>query len=422
MICGLPFLLNAQKIIVPGSSDIHSDHLKLGKSIFTVYYVKDTSWDKKGTLSYDINRSGDRITFIYEYVDKNNEFRKKRTSMVESSSLKPISYKFEGPTNTFDLDFGESIVNGKFHYFDKRPEESVSVAPKIRYIDFNIADQFMTTLPLETGYKATFAQFFFNMKPDSAVTNYTIKEVKSYIYHSPRTGEHEAWLATVSEGDYGGIYNYIVDKKDHRLWQREMSLGNGMWEICVNEEIDYQPIASKFNLEQAKAQINNGNSVVTGVAFAKEKTGKALHGLINTAKKQYAPKGTEILIFPSSAYYEEWTEVNEKIRKKKKIPEVPLDPNFGYAIKKTTVYDNQGHFEFTNLMAGTYVVLASFDFTNAYNYTYVSGYTDYYNHWGYSGTTTNYGTAKQYYSDKANIEKRVTISHDGDKEDIKLKE
>lgn len=63
---------------------------------------------------------------------------------------------------------------------------------------------------------------------------------------------------------------------------------------------------------------------------------------MNTAKKQYAPKGTEITLFASSAYYEEWLEVNKKIRKQKKVQEVPLDPDFGYAVKKAKVYDDEG--------------------------------------------------------------------------------
>jgi hypothetical protein len=83
-------------------------------------------------------------------------------------------------------------------------------------------------------------------------------------------------------------------------------MSKGMWEITVNEELDYQPIKNKFNKEQAVRQISNGNSVVIGTAFARSRSGKKLGGLVNTAKKQYAPKGTEILLFPNSAYYDEW--------------------------------------------------------------------------------------------------------------------
>jgi len=86
------------------------------------------------------------------------------------------------------------------------------------------------------------------------------------------------------------------------------------------------------------------------------------------------------------------------------------------------VYDDEGHFEFADLLPGTYVIMASFDFTNSYNYSYVTGYTNYYNYWGYTGSNTNYGSAKQHYRDQANVEKLVTIDRDGDKKDINLRD
>ena len=90
---------------------------------------------------------------------------------------------------------------------------------------------------------------------------------------------------------------------------------------------------------------------------------------MNTAKKQYAPKGTEILLFPNSAYYDEWLDVNKKSEKKRKLLEVPLDPDFGHSIKRTKIYDDEGHFEFADLMPGNYIIMTSFDFTNSYNYS-----------------------------------------------------
>ena len=417
----IPSIAFCQKIVAPGSPDIKPSYLKPVKSSYTVYYVKDTSWKKMGTMDYDISVSANQIKLIYRYSDKNNEWSIQRTSIADAKTFKSISYSMDGPNNKIDLNFGERI-KGTYYAKKKKKSTPVDFLPKGKYVDFNLAEHMLTTLPLDVGYKAIIPQFYYTSHPDSIISNYIVKTVKSYIYHSPRTGKHEAWLATVLEETTGAIYNYVIDKKDRRLWQREMSMGKGMWEICVNEEIDYQPIKNRFNKEKAIQQIAKGNSVVTGTAFAKENTGKRLGGLVNTAKKQFAPKGTEITLFPSSTYYEEWSAVNKKIKKEGKMPEVPLDPNFGSCIKKATVYDDEGHFEFTDLMPGTYIVMASFDFKNSYNYSYVSGYTNYYNYWGYTGSTTNYGSARQSYRDKVNIEKQVTIEKDGEKKEVSLKE
>lgn len=417
----LPFVSFCQKTIVPGSSDIKMSYLKPGKSLYTVYYVKDTSWVKQGSMSYDISYADNKLNLVYKYTEKNNQWSTLRTSVADAKTLKSISYTSEGTKSRLELNFGENIKGSYYSKKDKK-EKQLNLSPKGPYVDFNLAEHMFTTLPLDVGYKALVPEFYYDSSSDILITNYLIKEVKSYVYQSPRTGKHESWLVTVLEQSTGAIYNYIVDKKDRRLWQREMSMGKGMWEICVNEEIDYQPIKNKFNKELAAKQITKGNSVITGTAFAKAKTGKTLGGLVNTAKKQFAPKGTEITLFPSSAYYEEWVEVNKKIKKQGKMREVPLDSQFGFGVKKAKVYDDEGHFEFTDLMPGTYVVMASFDFTNAYNYSYVSGYTNYYNYWGYTGSTTNYGSARQAYRDKANIEKHVTIGRDGEKKEVSLKD
>lgn len=417
----LPLLAFCQKTVIPGSPDINTTHLKTEKSLYTVYYVKDTSWTKMGSLAYDISFSGNQLTLIYTYTNKDKDWSKQRTSVANAKTLRPISYKSDGPEIKLDLNFGETI-KGSYYSKKTKKNKQVNLHPKGPYIEFNLADHLITTLPLDVGYKAIIPEFYYIDNSDTLITNYIVKEVKSYIYHSPRTGNHNSWLATVVEESTGAIYNYVVDKKDYRLWQREMSMGKGMWEICVNEEIDYQPIKNKFDKQKAAQQIAKGSSVIIGTAFAKDNSGKKLGGLVNTSKKQFAPKGTEITLFPNSAYYEEWLSVNKKIRKEKKMAEVPLDPDFGFGVKKAKVYDEQGHFEFADLMPGTYVVMASFDFTNSYNYSYVSGYTNYYNYWGYTGSSTNYGTARQNYQDKAHIEKQVSIDKDGEKKEISLRE
>lgn len=417
----LSFAGFCQKAVAPGSKDINTKYIKPEKSLYTVYYVKDTNWDKQGSLAYEITSTNNQLSLASSYTPKDNSFVTSRTTVVDAGTLKPISYNSDGKTTIVNLSFSESVTGT---YYSKKTKKSkkLNLHPTGEYIDWSWMDHMIGTLPLDVGYKARIPQFYYNDESNVVIEYYSIKEVKSFIYNSPRTGKHETWLVTVSEESTGGVYNYIIDKKDHRLWQREMSMGKGMWEITTNEELDYQPIKNTFSKVLASQQISNGSSVIIGTAYARANSGKKLGGLVNTAKKQFAPKGTEITLFPSSAYYEEWAEVNKKIRKQKKMPEVPLHADFGYGVKKAKVYDDEGHFEFSDLMPGTYIIMASFDFSNSYNYSYVSGYTNYYNYWGYAGSTTNYGTARSYYTDKADIEKRVTIDKDGEKKEVNLKE
>lgn len=417
----LPFAALCQKTVGPGSKDINTKYIKPEKTLFTVYYVKDTSWTKQGSMVYDVVLSNNQLSLTNSYTPKDNSRTSNRISIADAQTLKPISYDSDGKEIKLSLSFSNPI-SGTYYSKKTKKTKKINLNLQDPFVDFNWTDLMIGTLPLDVGYKARFAQFYYNDETSIHLEYYTIKEVKSFIYNSPKTGKHETWLVSVTEESTKAVYNFIVDKKDRRLWQREMSMGKGMWEITVNEELDYQPIKNKFNKEEVVQQISKGNSVVIGTAYARANSGKKLGGLVNTAKKQYAPKGTEITLFPSSAYYEEWVEVNNKIRKQKKMPEVPLNRDFGYSVKKAKVYDDEGHFEFSDLMPGTYVIMASFDFSNSYNYSYVSGYTNYYNYWGYTGSTTNYGTARASYVDKANIEKRVTIDKDGEKKEVNLKE
>ncbi|MFT4205322.1 MAG: hypothetical protein QM610_15565 [Chitinophagaceae bacterium] len=416
----LPVLTFSQKTIVPGVSDINIANLKQGKSLYTNYYVKDKDWKRMGSLTYDIGITGNRLSVVFSYFDSNNVFIRRRTSVADAATLTPVSYKFEGLQNTFDIDFG-TTVTGLYRYTNKAPDSSVTITPTGKYFDFNIADNLFCTLPLDVGYKATIPEFYYTGK-SKPVSNYAIKEVKSYVHYSPKTGNHDAWLVSVLEESTGAVYYYTIDKKDHRLWQREMPLGNGMWEIFINEELDYQPIKNRFNKEEALAKVHNGNSSIIGTAYARDHAKRGV-ALLNINKAQYAPKGTKVSLLPNSPYIEEWKEVNEKIRKKKKMPEVPIDPNVPQCIQTTEVYDDKGHFEFTNLMPGEYIVMTSFDYTHRYSYQYYAG-TSYLMHPSGAVLSSSpvYNTASASTGATANIETKVTIDKDGDKVKMNLKD
>ena len=419
----LPLTSLAQKTVLPGNSEVNTSRLKPGTSLYTIYYVKGTTWTKKGTYTNEISINGNELKFVVDFKDDKGVWYKKATSVADAKTLSPINFKFEGLKRNYDLKFG-TPVTGKLKLPNGGKEKQISVQPTKKYIDYNMAEIFFTTLPLETGYKALVPEFYYVDNPDSLVSNYIIKDVKSYIHRSPKTGNHESWLVSVLEEESGATYIYIIDKKDYRIWQREMPAGNGIMEICVNEELDYQPIKSKFNKELSMQMLEKGNSVITGTAFARDHNSNNRLQVINLKRAQYAPKGTVVTIMPNSAYIEEWKDVNKKIRRGKKLPEVPLDANVASCIKQTKVYDDKGHFEFTNLMAGEYILFTSFGYTHQYSYQYYAGQSNVVH--VASGQVLSsspvYGSANASTGATAEIETKVTIKKDGDKVDINLKD
>ncbi|MCW3463011.1 DUF3108 domain-containing protein [Chitinophaga nivalis] len=417
----LPLVSFGQKIVTPGSPDINTSRLKSGKSLYTIYYVKGETWTKKGTYTNDLTILGNELKLIVDFKDEKDKWFRKRTSVAETKTLNPVSYKSESLKNSLDLNFGNPIT-GKYHNLSGGKDKQISIKPAGKFVDFNVSEMLFTTLPLDVGYKAIVPEFYYGDSPDSVLSNYIIKEVKSYIQRSPKTGSHESWLVSVLEESSGAYYTYIIDKKDHRIWQREMPVGGGVTEICVNEELDYQPIESRFNKEENLQKIQNGNSVITGTAFARDHR-KGGIAVVNINRAQYAPRGTVVVIMPNSDYIEEWKEVNKKIRKRGKLPEVPIDPNVAACAKKTTVYDDKGHFEFTNLMPGEYLLFTSFGYTHRYSYEYHAG-TSYLMHPSGAVLSSNpvYKSASASSGATAEIELKVTIRKDGDKVDVNLKD
>lgn len=86
----LPAVGLCQKTVTPGSSDINTNYIKPEKSLYTVYYVKDNTWDKQGSLTYDIYRSGQQSAHLNQYLcserqcldfDPHYDCRRKNTSV-----------------------------------------------------------------------------------------------------------------------------------------------------------------------------------------------------------------------------------------------------------------------------------------------------------------------------------------------------
>ncbi|MBO9729705.1 MAG: hypothetical protein J7623_13795 [Chitinophaga sp.] len=417
----LPFASFAQKRVLPGHPDVNTARLKPGKSLYTIYYVKDNNWTKKGTFTNELTVSGNELTFVANYVDEKDQWFKKRTSVADAKTLSPVSYKSEGTKGSLSLNFGTTIT-GKERKSKTDKEKTISLKPAGKFVDFNVSEIFFTALPLDVGYKAIVPEFYYMDSPDSVLSDYIIKDVKSYVHRSPKTGNHDAWLMNVLEQSSGAVYTYIIDKKDYRIWQREMPAGGGTMEICVNEELDYQPIASKFDKAENLRKTENGNSVITGTALARDHGNSRLQ-VVNMSKAQFPPQGTAVFLLPNSEYIEEWKAVNKKIRKRNKVQEVPIDPNVAACIKKTTIYDNKGHFEFTNLMPGEYILWTTFGYTHRYSYQYYAGTSNLVHPSGaVLSSTPIYNSASASSGATAEIEEKVTIRKDGDKVNVSLKD
>jgi len=192
--------------------------------------------------------------------------------------------------------------------------------------------------------------------------------------------------------------------------------------LLVNKEPEHNLFVNKFNKEETLNLIKNGSSVISGQVFARDNQNDgALKGMavLNINKKQFAKAGTSVILIPYTEFFKEWIKLNETSRKKGKA--IPLPQEATECIKVAPVYDNQGHFEFVNLMPGDYLVYTEFGYVHTGKKTEVTGYTDTYINGMFHGSRANTETYGYSTNASASAKKIVTIKKDGDKEFVKLK-
>lgn len=162
-------------------------------------------------------------------------------------------------------------------------------------------------------------------------------------------------------------------------------------------------------LKQATAEIRPvGNSTITGQAFYK---GAVL------AKKQYPPKGSQAVgLIWMTDEFKAWY---EQVKRDQKLPS-HISESILKHFMSTRILDDKGHFKFTNLPAGEYILVANFSYDENVSHTEVIGRTDVYAGNQYIGSNDQIAHWNYMVKKGTSFEKPVTISKDGDTINISL--
>lgn len=344
------------------------------------------------------------------------------TSVADANTLKPIYRSSYNPDRELILRFGKEVTG--FSLIKKTNERiQIKEQAKESFFDSYIYPYILSALPLTSGYKGNLPVYDFKPENLNNIKITRIEEVKSSMYSSEMTGEHQVWQVSVFEEATGEKYRYFLDKKDRRLWKIDIQAANGQQFVLYNKELDYNPFKTTFNKSETVKLVESGTAVISGVTYKKDNENEGpLSGIaiLNINKKQYAPIGTSVLLIPYTEYFKEWVNLNEKLRKKGRA--IPLSKEAASCIKVTTVYDNDGHFEFTNLMPGTYLLFTEFGYVHTSVRTEVTGYTDTYINGMFAGSSERTATSREGSNAVATIKKIATIKKAGEKIEIKLKQ
>lgn len=185
--------------------------------------------------------------------------------------------------------------------------------------------------------------------------------------------------------------------------------------IVSKAQNTYYPQAF-FDKKLAQQMIGFGNSTIEGVASTKQKNNFGIKPLLG--EKHYAPKGTVVMLFPVTPYFEEFYDMRRKYESKKTTVYMSEEA-FKYRIEALT--DDHGRFRFEKLKPGKYYLETIVNFTATASYQKQTGQSDAYNAYGgYLYSTPIYQTFFYGYSSGNRESKFVEIKQDGELKEIKL--
>lgn len=420
------FYSSAQTKILPGDKSIDKTFLKSDT------YTMEYSIKQNGTYleigNYETIISVDNQKFDVRTVllFHNSDIQWKDHFVADADTFKPISSTSDRSSDrTITLNFSNTIT-GEFRNNKTNEKTPIKENSNENFFDIATYPFILKALPLESGYKATIPVYDYEtVDANKQFCNIVIKEVKTDLYISDLTGEHSVWKVSVYEESTKHNFQYYIDKNDRKIWQITIVSSKGDNILLKNKETDFNPFQNNFNKEETLKLVNNGNATIEGIAFARDNENEgALKGIaiLNINKKQFAPKGTTIVLMPYTAYYKEWMELNKKQAKIKNAQPIPLPKDAFDCFKFTTIYDDDGHFEFTNLMKGEYLLSTSFGYNHTSRRTEVAGISDVYYKGNYVGSNVYTSVFSYSVAGRANVQKVVIIDKNGDKLQVKLKQ
>jgi hypothetical protein len=411
----------AQALLTPADNAFDRKWIKNGTYEMACYAYSNGQQVEISTFTVQIN-STDKALAVYTALQmRGSEDLIIDTSIADGSTFKPIYRSSFSKTKAMVVNYGKEVTG---HYHDKQTgkKHAIKDGAGTAFFDSYTYPYLLGLLPLTSGYKNDLAVYDYKPTNKTNTKKARIEEVKSHMYTSGFTGEHKVWQVKVFEEATNDSYVYYIDKDTRRLWKIEIQT-QGQQLLLVDKEIDYNPFTTTFDKTSTMKMVTSGNSVILGQAFARDNQNEGLlkgMAVLNINKKQHARVGTSVILIPHTDYFKEWIKVNDAARKKGRQG-FPLSKDAAACIKVTTVYDNDGHFEFTNLMPGEYLLYTEFGYIHNSSRTEVVGYTDTYINGMFQGSTANTNTYSVSTTASAAIKKTITIKTEGSKVEVKLK-
>lgn len=414
---------SAQTKILPGNKLINSNVIHQGSFNMTYYHSDIAEATELGNYNVEVQIKDGK--FYLTTYHKAKYYEEKNIVVANVNNFKTISRNSSSLEKEISNEF--SISNGVFTNTKTGNKTNYDTKLADQYFDYNLYPYILSALPLKLGGENYVLPIIDIDQTTNKVTTdeAIVLETKTDQFTSPLTGQHMCWKLTVVHKNTKKYVFYYIDKNNRRIRKIEHAFKDKVLGF-LDKETDINLFKTAFDKEAIRKMMNDGSSIITGEAFARDdRSGrddkKIRIDILNVNKKQFAPKGTKVLLLPYTEYYKEWFELNKKQAKVKGSKPIPLPKEAASQIKLTEVFDDKGNFEFANLMPGEYLLYISFNYQDFFTKSQVTGAADVYINGQYSGTevyTDMFGYTQQ---GNANYHKFVTVKSNGEAVKVKLK-
>ncbi|NTE00373.1 hypothetical protein G6M26_30690 [Agrobacterium tumefaciens] len=180
----------------------------------------------------------------------------------------------------------------------------------------------------------------------------------------------------------------------------------GFFSYAQNKTIFPESI---FDKNLAKDMLALGTSTIEGVASTKQ---------YSDSKKQFAPEGTLVTLYPLTPYFEEFLKLRRR-KENKKTSVYISDEAYKYRLETKT--DANGRFKLEKLKPGKYYIECIVPYTATYDYSQQTGTTTTYNGYGSAiASSPYYETFHSNYASSNRETKIVEIKEEGQLLEIKV--
>ena len=217
---------NSQTMLVPGGDVIERKWVRNNTSKMSWYAVRDTARFRIGEISTQVLTGQGNLIVVTRVELAQSKSDWVDSTIADEQTLRAIRHSSYNAQRDMVVDFGKPITG---YHVDKRSGKKLLLSDTVNagFFDSNIYPAMIPWLPLKEGYKQEISIYDFNPASRSGLMKAWIRDVKTGVLQTEKSGERKVWVVSVTDeiGDgTNGSSTYYIDMEDRRVWKQEIDV------------------------------------------------------------------------------------------------------------------------------------------------------------------------------------------------------